>query len=308
MACNKGHTSTVKLLLEAGAEMTVHGKPDGLTALHAAVVFGGAEGFVDTARILIEKGAPINDKSVDGMLTPLHCASAKGHVECVRLLIEKGADVHAVDKFNSTPLRIAASNANSLDNPMKFRQTAELLITANADINASSAAGNTPLHSIVKLGDVELVKWMLAKGADPFKRNHDNLSSVDNAKNEQIRALLLENKSNNPNSSNNDKNSPSTTDNIPSTSSKEDNAETDANPEEYGLIPKSQWQPDESAPSCTACGSQFTFFNRRHHCRVCGKVFCGKCSAKEIQVSLKTGKKKATVRACEACYVKREGK
>lgn len=124
----------------------MHGKPDGLTALHAAVVFGGAEGFVDTARVLLENGrtvglrrlvrvwltfagAPINQKSVDGALTPLHCASAKGHVGCVKLLLEKGADVHALDKFNSTPLRIAASNANTLENPgERFLQVAELLI------------------------------------------------------------------------------------------------------------------------------------------------------------------------------------
>lgn len=76
--------------------LSVHGKPDGLTALHAAVVFGGSEGFVETAKLLLDNGAPINHKSVDGMLTPLHCASAKGHVACVKLLLERGADVQAL--------------------------------------------------------------------------------------------------------------------------------------------------------------------------------------------------------------------
>jgi hypothetical protein len=35
--------------------------------------------------------------------------------------------------------------------------------------------------------------------------------------------------------------------------------------------------PDECAKSCFSCRSEFTLTNRRHHCRACGRVFCGKC-------------------------------
>lgn len=38
------------------------------------------------------------------------------------------------------------------------------------------------------------------------------------------------------------------------------------------------WQPDQEAPECGSCGRPFTFFYRRHHCRMCGKVVCGSCS------------------------------
>ncbi|CAO1419653.1 unnamed protein product [Diamesa serratosioi] len=44
-----------------------------------------------------------------------------------------------------------------------------------------------------------------------------------------------------------------------------------------GQPPK--WIPDHEAPRCMACESQFTAFRRRHHCRGCGMVFCGVCSA-----------------------------
>ncbi|OBA15045.1 uncharacterized protein OGAPODRAFT_16891 [Ogataea polymorpha] len=39
------------------------------------------------------------------------------------------------------------------------------------------------------------------------------------------------------------------------------------------------WQPDESARECPFCHRKFTFFNRRHHCRKCGRVVCGDCSS-----------------------------
>jgi lipid-binding SYLF domain-containing protein len=40
----------------------------------------------------------------------------------------------------------------------------------------------------------------------------------------------------------------------------------------------SPWQFDDLALSCRRCNSEFNLLNRRHHCRFCGHVFCGKCS------------------------------
>ena len=36
------------------------------------------------------------------------------------------------------------------------------------------------------------------------------------------------------------------------------------------------WLPDSEATNCCQCDSTFGFFGR-HHCRQCGKIFCGKC-------------------------------
>ena len=33
-------------------------------------------------------------------------------------------------------------------------------------------------------------------------------------------------------------------------------------------------QPDHEVTECKSCSSVFTIINRRHHCRVCGKIFC----------------------------------
>ena len=40
------------------------------------------------------------------------------------------------------------------------------------------------------------------------------------------------------------------------------------------------WQEDGGVKACPLCDTKFTFFNRRHHCRKCGKIFCNKCCGK----------------------------
>ncbi|CAN0212412.1 unnamed protein product, partial [Ectocarpus fasciculatus] len=33
---------------------------------------------------------------------------------------------------------------------------------------------------------------------------------------------------------------------------------------------------------CYGCNSPFTMFRRRHHCRVCGQIFCHTCSSNHV--------------------------
>eukprot|EP01060_Flectonema_neradi_P007731 TRINITY_DN15438_c0_g1_i1.p1 TRINITY_DN15438_c0_g1~~TRINITY_DN15438_c0_g1_i1.p1 ORF type:complete len:640 (+),score=65.66 TRINITY_DN15438_c0_g1_i1:82-2001(+) len=42
--------------------------------------------------------------------------------------------------------------------------------------------------------------------------------------------------------------------------------------------PAGNWMPDELSQSCFSCGVEFGFIIRKHHCRRCGKIFCGKCT------------------------------
>ena len=44
------------------------------------------------------------------------------------------------------------------------------------------------------------------------------------------------------------------------------------------------WAPDSTVPSCASCHNQFWLFLRRHHCRICGDVFCAACSNNRIRV------------------------
>ncbi|KAF2344500.1 FYVE zinc finger [Trinorchestia longiramus] len=61
------------------------------------------------------------------------------------------------------------------------------------------------------------------------------------------------------------------------------------------------WVPDQEAPRCMACGASFTMLRRRHHCRNCGKVFCGGCS--EHAVPLTHYGIWRPVRVCNICFL-----
>ncbi|XP_061873453.1 zinc finger FYVE domain-containing protein 16 isoform X2 [Colius striatus] len=58
------------------------------------------------------------------------------------------------------------------------------------------------------------------------------------------------------------------------------------------------WIPDSEAPNCMSCQVKFTFTKRRHHCRACGKVFCGGCCKRKCK--LQYMEKEA--RVCTGCY------
>uniref|UniRef100_A0ABI7ZL70 Hepatocyte growth factor-regulated tyrosine kinase substrate n=1 Tax=Felis catus TaxID=9685 RepID=A0ABI7ZL70_FELCA len=54
------------------------------------------------------------------------------------------------------------------------------------------------------------------------------------------------------------------------------------------------------AEECHRCRVQFGVVTRKHHCRACGQIFCGKCSSKSSTIP-KFGIEKE-VRVCEPCY------
>ncbi|KAL8665620.1 MAG: hypothetical protein Q9202_002124 [Teloschistes flavicans] len=45
-----------------------------------------------------------------------------------------------------------------------------------------------------------------------------------------------------------------------------------------------RWQPDSEVTSCPICGTTFGFWNRKHHCRKCGRVVCSSCSPHRITI------------------------
>ncbi|KAI8788313.1 zinc finger FYVE domain-containing protein 26 [Biomphalaria glabrata] len=58
-----------------------------------------------------------------------------------------------------------------------------------------------------------------------------------------------------------------------------------------------QWMPDSAASVCTVCMvERFSMFNRRHHCRRCGRVVCATCSTKQTLVF------GVMARTCDDCW------
>ncbi|KAL3894270.1 MAG: hypothetical protein SGCHY_005375 [Lobulomycetales sp.] len=72
-------------------------------------------------------------------------------------------------------------------------------------------------------------------------------------------------------------------------------------------IAHERWQDDASASTCTlsGCTVEFGIINRRHHCRLCGQIFCASHSRNRMGVSLVTYSRDdsaAKVRVCDDCF------
>ena len=69
--------------------------------------------------------------------------------------------------------------------------------------------------------------------------------------------------------------------------------------EELGKVaPK--WIKDDEVTMCMKCAVKFTALRRRHHCRACGDVVCGRCSSKKMPLHYVDDKLN---RVCDDCYL-----
>ncbi|XP_062980093.1 FYVE and coiled-coil domain-containing protein 1 [Elgaria multicarinata webbii] len=66
------------------------------------------------------------------------------------------------------------------------------------------------------------------------------------------------------------------------------------------LTAEQRWLGDAEVTCCLDCQKEFGWMNRRHHCRMCGRIFCYYC-CNNYAMSKQTGKKE---RCCRACFKK----
>ena len=130
-ASKNGHTATVDLLLNRGADIHAKNKNE-FTALHWAAW----NGHTATVELLLNCGADIHARNNDGE-TALHRAAWKGHTATVDLLLERGADIHHVARNGWTALHQAVADDHIA--------TVDLLLNRGADINAKDAFQRTPV-------------------------------------------------------------------------------------------------------------------------------------------------------------------
>ncbi|CAE7294408.1 pip5k3, partial [Symbiodinium sp. KB8] len=53
-----------------------------------------------------------------------------------------------------------------------------------------------------------------------------------------------------------------------------------------------QWLPDHLVKHCMMCSVGFSIFQRKHHCRMCGGIYCSECSTHKLEGQ----------RICDLCY------
>ena len=67
-----------------------------------------------------------------------------------------------------------------------------------------------------------------------------------------------------------------------------------------------KWAEDHAVNGCTRCNANFSPFKRRHHCRNCGLIFCGRCSNQTRIVDSVSSWKQS--RVCMDCAFKLDRK
>jgi len=101
----------------------------------------------------------VNTKDYSSGETALHIVAKRGDATYTRFLLQKGANPNLRDGRGNTPLMTAVSAG--------AEPLIAILIAGKANVNIGNAAGETPLIRAVQLRDLQMVRELIAAGADP---------------------------------------------------------------------------------------------------------------------------------------------
>jgi ankyrin repeat protein len=170
-----GSAAMVRRLLQAGAN------PNATLLLgETPLMVAARSGNADVVQQLVTRGANVNARATRGQ-TALMCAVAQKHPDVVKVLLANRADVHTrseswnqmeavsphgVPEYNreipygkNTALMFAARVGDL--------ESARLLVAAGANVNDEDAWGISVVTLATHSGFVDLVEFLLDKGADP---------------------------------------------------------------------------------------------------------------------------------------------
>ena len=172
-----GSATMVRRLLQAGAN------PNAALLLgETPLMVASRSGNPDVVEQLLAKGANVNARAARGQ-TALMWAVSQKHPDVVKVLLSHRADVHARSESwrqmeavsphgapeynreilygNNTPLMFAARVGDLA--------SAKLLVAAGANVNDQDAWGISVVTLAAHSGFLDLVEFLLDKGADPNK-------------------------------------------------------------------------------------------------------------------------------------------
>lgn len=169
-AAKNGQHEIVKELLERGVDANVIA-PDGQTALHLSAEYGHEA----VTQVLLDHDAGYDlrmrpgkaDKNGNcpGGRVPLHYAALNGNLGIINILLSHGADASPQSNNLRTPLQEAIAEDRT--------KAAMLLIKRGASLTACDHEGWTPLHCAAYKKNLDIVKALVASGADVEARTSD---------------------------------------------------------------------------------------------------------------------------------------
>jgi hypothetical protein len=145
--------------------------------------------------MLLRHGADPNGIDRRMGTTPLHFALSLGEIECAQLLRTAGAAVESPIAGKKTVLAEAVNGAALTNNMAPI----DLVLSWGVDPNVPSSQWRhrTALFEASYVGDVKVVRYLLAKGADACYRDVDGKTALSNIskfrdREGEVRRLLTE--------------------------------------------------------------------------------------------------------------------
>lgn len=128
----------------------------GMHPLHRAAIAGD----LDVVTLLVDRGADIDAQGPD-LVRPLMLAIQYGNNDIVEFLINAGADVNTpfAGQYGKRPIHFAAEYRNL--------RALSLLLDAGVDPDQVEATRSTALVYAAYRGETDMVRELLARGADP---------------------------------------------------------------------------------------------------------------------------------------------
>ncbi|WP_233789352.1 ankyrin repeat domain-containing protein [Sphingobacterium sp. HMA12] len=189
-AVSKGQYTTVKKLLEAGADANQKGNDSKPLLLVAT-----EKKDLAMAKLLLEHGANVNlqDNSLNSSFL---YAGASGYTELVKLYLAHGADFKIFNRYNGTALIPACERGHV--------ETVRLLAhTKGFPVDHINRLGWTGLLEAIILGDgsqkyVDIVQILLDANSDKNIADHEGITPVEHARKKGFNKIvaLLETKGN----------------------------------------------------------------------------------------------------------------
>ena len=156
-AIDKGDLNQVKTLINQGAQVNPRCYLK-MLPLHLAVY----KNDVSMTELLLQEGANYA-RGWRGTL-PIHQACKDADIRITRMLLDAGASASSLDAQQEQPLHTLLSGQSPKVNASNL---IDLLMSRGADINARTRTNMTPLHLSCENDDVDTVRALLVRGADP---------------------------------------------------------------------------------------------------------------------------------------------